>query len=1004
MSLINSVLSDLRRRRLAIGLAAAFLFWLAIARFEGNLRLLHPPGTNGYGVGTLWRGSGRARTALNAWDQSGGELTSEGLLAWSGRSIAAFQLWLSIGLTVSIGLLLLSLGKWLARQEPEPATADVPDDRGGEQSEVTAWQVLPHIRYVLIAFIVIDIVDNVLALMVLGGSDVLFRPLQVLFWARIVSGGVVLLFYGIMLASHFWGQAQTAAADDGPRWLTGATRVQLITVAVFALVMTFTFTSEQAEDAARLWLDKPVHAIAAFGALTAFSVAIVTAGRLMHRPEVKQIDPPASLVLLVGLLFGAVGAVLMWLPNWGPGVVAGGGIIAATGLLSFLLDRRRPWEKAPHESTLDAVQVKKSRARILTTAGIPWVVTAGLLLRTGINDWLVSGFSWPLFVSLLVAMAGGYVVPGVLSIGPIWATLSGDRSGTDTSGRRSRNVLIAVAAVVFGSWHWAIVASPFWFPLQVGTIAIATMFAVEVVVVLSILGRFALRLRPPAILRLLRWRRRLPAITLLVVWGLVGAVFDGGSTQHDVRMRADNRTPLGFDTYFESWLAPNLPGDADPDGVDDPDAELPAVPLVLVATHGGGIKAAAWTSFVLDCAVGTNTTCPVEHEPWAGLGSVFVMSGASGGTVGLVSVTTERMSGGNTDWVKSRLSTDLLSPSLAWQLFVEAPMTLPRARSSMDRAEVLERTWSRQWEGVPNTCTDSDLGEDSYYDRWAAWNDGDVAGQCRFPVILSNGTSLLDGCLVNVSTFDDPKPQPDVGCGGNQADATDGLDRTYAWDAADFLCRDENLAASTAAFLSARFPFVSPSGRLVSPNDRGRDCGGAVEDELIHIGDGGYRDNTGASGIVDVLAQLAPLIADAPEAHGVCVVPVVVEISSGYRDNVAPSTRGRIYEGIAPLSGALSVFGSRDRADPELLVAATADSVVSGYDITHNGEPAADRHVRFGLFSTPGAQAPLGWLLSEESADNLVAQLSLEDNLAAFEKLAGLLEPGALRCSRPGPT
>ncbi|MDQ4097076.1 MAG: hypothetical protein M3144_04320, partial [Actinomycetota bacterium] len=417
---------------------------------------------------------------------------------------------------------------------------------------------------------------------------------------------------------------------------------------------------------------------------------------------------------------------------------------------------------------------------------------------------------------------------------------------------------------------------------------------------------------------------------------------------------------------------------------------------------GGGVRAAAWTALVTNCAFGSQPDDECHRpaalgDPWSAL---FAASGASGGSVGLASVIAEHLSTtSEKGWVLDRLGTDLLSPSVAWQLLVEAPLVLPRIAPGMDRAEVLERTWSRRWGGSAAVCRDPD-GD--------ALNPGDLplrslwpadAGRSwcapRLPLFFPNGTSLTDGCRFNVSMFD--AAPDDINCGAARQ-WTEEVSPRFAVtrDLVDFLCTDEDVRLSTAAFLSARFPFVSPTGRVASPELRGREkdppCGTEESGQVAFVGDGGYKDNTGASALLELWDSVRGQVEAANRGQGPCVVPVFVEINNGYIDRRAPSSGGRLAESVGPFAGAVGVFAKRDSAGPELASALFADEVR-----TSDGG-SLKKFVSFALAPHPGVQAPLGWSLSESSKADLLRQLSEERNRLALEHLYKLLTPGLLRC------
>lgn len=90
-------------------------------------------------------------------------------------------------------------------------------------------------------------------------------------------------------------------------------------------------------------------------------------------------------------------------------------------------------------------------------------------------------------------------------------------------------------------------------------------------------------------------------------------------------------------------------------------------------------------------------------------------------------------------------------------------------------------------------------------------------------------------------------------------------------------------ARQTAALLSARFIYVSPSGAVP----------GCDATTPVHIVDGGYSDNNGAQSLVDLYTKaLEPAVRAYNTAHpDTCVVPIYVHVANGYQ-GTTPTTLG----------------------------------------------------------------------------------------------------------------
>src|SRR5690606_3403555 len=98
------------------------------------------------------------------------------------------------------------------------------------------------------------------------------------------------------------------------------------------------------------------------------------------------------------------------------------------------------------------------------------------------------------------------------------------------------------------------------------------------------------------------------------------------------------------------------------------------------------------------------------------------------------------------------------------------------------------------------------------------------------------------------------------------------------------------LTAATAGMLTARFPYVTPSGVVDScPTDAGE----LTRQQLV---DGGYTENTGLGTIVDLAPEWLSLVREhntgqLREAAPEIVVPLVVYLDNGSGSDLAAPTR-----------------------------------------------------------------------------------------------------------------
>jgi hypothetical protein len=251
---------------------------------------------------------------------------------------------------------------------------------------------------------------------------------------------------------------------------------------------------------------------------------------------------------------------------------------------------------------------------------------------------------------------------------------------------------------------------------------------------------------------------------------------------------------------------------------------------------------------------------------------------------------------------------------------------------------------------------------------------------CRnlVPLLLFNGTHG-DGARVNVSPLDG-----DEDSGGRTAPPSQPVLTPDSHDLLDVLCPGQDVPLFTAAFLSARFPFVTPAGHLPHAP-----CTPASH-ETLDIVDGGYHDNSGASQVGEVWAALAPMVAHVNRAGtGPIVRPVLIEVDTG-EGNVpmdgldppgAQAARGSggivLGQVLRPLATALSNQPTDAAAALRTSVAAFA-----------GGAGVTGQVVTFRLGEHPGRRLPLGWVLDDESARDIRRQLDLCVNQQAARVLA----------------
>lgn len=548
-------------------------------------------------------------------------------------------------------------------------------------------------------------------------------------------------------------------------------------------------------------------------------------------------------------------------------------------------------------------------------------------ITTQLSEDLVPGLMLWAFLLLLATVVLFVFAPTKAWTGPI------DR------GRVLRALLPATAALVLG----AFLPIDLW--LNIGTPTVIYLWATLATLLLAGLVVLSDLVAARGILTLIGLRRT-PLITLLLVWFLVAGTVDARGAYYDVRvLEGEPAAAIRPSAAYQAWLEAHKDEDE--------------VPLVFVAAAGGGIRAAYWTTASWRCSIGN--ACRDGADRTA---DVFLASGVSGGSLGLVKVGTPPAE--RTELV-SGLRKDFVAPAVAGFLFRDLPNSILRLPVGEDRADVLEQAWEAE---------DARLADPFY----------PAKKQQTFPHLVLNGTGVEDACRLSVSTLTferdpgHPTP-PDPAIGSTECQAVPGSDlrpTAPTRDARQHLCtapgKKANVRRSTAALLSARFPFVSPAGALAG-------CGKKME---THVLDGGIIENSGAIPISQTWRAIAEEVAKTNRHRGKpCVVPRLLVLDNGYANTAALEDIARPLQTQAAISAALRFFGNRSNRELGVAVETIAAAAEATADTCHHagkGRPDVSAPVVvIHPQARPGTQAPLGWTLSSASITDLGRQLRGED-------------------------
>ncbi len=905
-----------------------------------------------------------------------------------------------------------------------------------------------------------------------GGSDAFRWRVDFLWWSAVVKWLFAVL--AVVLAAGVlwqflveWMSARRRSEEEGAsrsrlRARIELTIVQVVLVTLFGVAL---LGHEQLADVIRRWTLRQFLVTAAM--VTAFAILTwLVTRRLLVRGQWEPgwIHTPAGRRRARLVLFWAVigGAGLQLALNWatsgestrpGWGLVVPAVALLVIALLGLLVRSQPEPNLAPPLEP--ATSEDPPVPRLLAAATL---VFFGFGIFHALFGFAVFERAWTWWALLpIVAALGGAAISRVVARrrSPLWGATVGvfgatillaipEERETDASiilavalmlpffawrlysdlsvvrapdEKVSRRVVISVAVAIAVA-AIGIVVWPIDVGQAVGVVAILAAFMLAIGGLAGALVWAARAVPVPRALVALHFSR-FPLVALIVFWFVAAALADDGR-YHDVRIEPV-AAAAGAPTLtqaFDCWLAKNSLVSTPCPGTSAATGEAAvgrdgAVPLFLVASTGGGIRAAFWTALVLDCAFEVDAATVTPDTPCLGdrpatfdrSNSLFALSGISGGSVGLATYGAHlvekagngpQASGPSEPWLERRLSVDGLSPTGLWWLFVELPRQFLQFQVERDRSQLLEESWEREWPGSELTT--------GMFELWREHQ--------QVPLLLLNGTNVADGCRFNGSVLDaniegrirstcrslSPFDEGQVSAAeklGSQAGVNAGSLLPATRDLADYVCGSRDVPLSSAAFLSARFPFVNPAGRVESA------CPEKTPGELAYVVDGGYLDTSGASPLIELSQSLVPMIEgwNRQQEGARCVVPFFVQIDNGFEDAGSDPAPRRPSELTLPLQ---TVFATRiaraaeARADSALIF----NSPFLGARI--EGRLLSDRYAHFVNQAHPGPRAPLGWTQSKASEKELRDQFRQRKNLAALREVRGWVDAaatGELACS-----
>ncbi len=369
--------------------------------------------------------------------------------------------------------------------------------------------------------------------------------------------------------------------------------------------------------------------------------------------------------------------------------------------------------------------------------------------------------------------------------------------------------------------------------------------------------------------------RKIRYITLVLLTGLIiSSVFE--NPYHKVRMIPTQNTFQYTDSlpaYIRSWLMKRRT-EIDSFNIQTQDS----FPVFIVNAYGGGIRAAAWTTMVisdLDKRFTDSGVRPFQHF-------VLAYSGASGGTIGLSQLCAADYCLANDPlpaaW-KELYKNDYLTPLIIGLMGRDIWNSSLGLHISPDRSVLQENVWEKQLRNMG-------IAYDSPFIKY--WDTGGIHGKYEVPLLFSNSYDVDSGLKAIVAPL-----------------RLSHLQFPGTIFVEDLLQQDisQGLKLSTGAFLSARFPLISPTGKI---------------DNFHHFMDGGLKENSGAETSREIMEVFAKTSKELGKTDAVFrkVKVVLLSLPNTVFGTDSLQTASNIYELTAPITALMNNWvGNTRKAD-----------------------------------------------------------------------------------------
>lgn len=453
---------------------------------------------------------------------------------------------------------------------------------------------------------------------------------------------------------------------------------------------------------------------------------------------------------------------------------------------------------------------------------------------------------------------------------------------------RKQRLWIAIRIVMLTLVFGVVYLSPVDFPQWIGATAV-------------IISAFGFWLVIISMSTILEHYFHAPLLLALIILAGVFSFFNNNHQIRSITSVPNQRTEL--EKHFLQWAKARSHGND-------------TFPVFLIASEGGGIRSAYWTSRVLSLAQEQNPDFK-NH--------VFALTGVSGGSLGVAmfagSIRYPELSDSVFSERFERFSRmDFLAPVSAWAVYPDMLQRfLPFPVQAFDRAKALEYSWEEAW-------MDCFPELPSNFMKAGFLEQLDVQQHPQLPAVILNTTHVESGnrCLIsNVK-----------------------LPVQHFFNAHQlFDIAGHDVPVSTAISCSSRFPFITPPAAVT--DSTGKRWG--------HLVDGGYFENLGSATLLEMYFSVRKVA----QKHRIPVKFVLMLIRNTHSDMEQVALPG-FYEIIAPPYTFARIWQKSG-----LLGIRTTEKFM-----LENG----DEILNIQLNRSQGDLLPLGWSLSRDAVRQMETQ------------------------------